>query len=306
VRYRWALVPDPIVRAGDVILAGIRATSEVTGETLHFAGACRRDGTFDLLAGIAPWPSAGWSAFVDDARVTLAPNGSELAAWSGRYRAQLLRLRHFLPEERHALLRELLTEAEASLAAGTARLCEEALPAAEAMASVGMPLPTWLKALLEASWARRFTAELAKLQEADSPAAYAGLLDVGDRARHLGLTLDLSAAAARLGETLVTRLEAIMGTADADHWQAFWELLQLTSRLGLRVPEEPLQDRMFVLLRTRLLSWVSELKDVRDPRYRAVSAMLAVATRLNLRTAEIRTRLAPLEAPVAADPTYWP
>jgi UDP-N-acetylmuramyl pentapeptide synthase len=57
---------------------------------------------------------------------------------------------------------------------------------------------------------------------------------------------------------------------------------------------------------TPLPDWVSELKDVGDPRYRAVSAALAVAARLNLRTEEIRARLTPLEEPVAADPTYWP
>jgi hypothetical protein len=83
-------------------------------------------------------------------------------------------------------------------------------------------------------------------------------------------------------------------------------LLQLASRLGLGVPERVLQDRMFVLLQIDLPDWVSQLTEVRDPRYRAVSAMVAVATRLNLRTEEIRVRLTPLEAPVAADPTYWP
>jgi len=51
---------------------------------------------------------------------------------------------------------------------------------------------------------------------------------------------------------------------------------------------------------------LSQLTDIRDPRYRALSAMLAVATRLNVRTEEIRARLAPLEEPVAEDPTYWP
>jgi len=51
---------------------------------------------------------------------------------------------------------------------------------------------------------------------------------------------------------------------------------------------------------------VAELNDVHDPRYRTVSAILAVAARLNLRTEEVRARLAPLEEPVAADPTYWP
>ena len=63
---------------------------------------------------------------------------------------------------------------------------------------------------------------------------------------------------------------------------------------------------MFAVLRTRVPGWVGELQDIRDARYGAVSAMLAVATRLNLRTEELRERLAPLEAPVAADPTYWP
>jgi alpha-amylase/alpha-mannosidase (GH57 family) len=307
VRYRWSLVPDSILQDGDLTLAGVGAESEVTGETLRFAGACRRDGPFDLLAGVAPWPSAaGWSAFAEEAKAALRPNGPQLAAWSGRYAVRLLRLRDFLLDERQALLRELLADAEASFAERAAELCEEALPAAEAMVGAGMPLPAWLKGVLEAHWSRRFAEDLERLQGAVSPAAYASLLDLGDRARHLGMTLDLSTASAQFGRTLVSRLEAIANTPDADQWQAFLELLQLASRLGLGVPERVLQDRMFVLLQIDLPDWVSQLTEVRDPRYRAVSAMVAVATRLNLRTEEIRVRLTPLEAPVAADPTYWP
>lgn len=307
VRYRWSLVPDPILQDGDLTLAGVRAESLVTGETLHFAGACRWDGPYDVLAGVAPWPSAtGWSAFAGEAKTALHPNGPRLAAWSGRYGVRLLRLRNLLPDERRALVRELLADAEASFAERVARLCEDALPAAEAMAGAGISLPAWLTSMLEAHWSRRFARDLAELQGAVNPAAYAGLLDLCDRARHLGIALDLSTASVEFGRTLVSRLEAIASVPDADQWQEFLGLVQMASRLGLSVPEGVLQDRMFVLLRIDLPDWVGQLADVDDPRYRAVSAMLAVATRLNLRTEEIRARLTPLEGPVAEDPTYWP
>jgi alpha-amylase/alpha-mannosidase (GH57 family) len=307
LRYRWALVPEPTVQDQDLTLAGVRATSEVTGEALHFAGACRRDGPFDFLAGVGPWPSAaGWSAFCEEARTALRPDGPHLTAWSGRYGVRLLRLRNFLPDERQAVLRELLVGTDAWLAACTARLCDEVLPAAEAMVAAGMALPIWLKSMLEASWSRRFAEDLATLREAGNAGAYASLLDRSDRARHLGITLDLSAASLQFGRVLLSRLEVVANTSDADQWQEFLELLQVAARLGLSVPERPLQDRMFVLLRTALAGWVGELNDVHDPRYRTVSAILAVAARLNLRTEEVRARLAPLEEPVAADPTYWP
>jgi hypothetical protein len=307
VRYRWMLDPDPVVHDPDLVVAGVWATSEVTGETLHFAGACRRDGPFDFLAGVAPWSSvADWSAFAEEAKSTLVPNGPRVAAWSGRHAARLLHLRDFPLDERQAILRELLGGTDAWLAACTARLCDEVLPTAEALAGAGMPLPAWIKSTLESYWSRKFAQDLAELRGASDPAAYVGLLDLSDRARHLGLTLDLSAASAQFGRTLISRLESITGTPDADEWQGFLELLQVGSRLGVGLPEYPLQDRMFVLLGTELPDWVSELKDVSDPRYRAVAAALAVATRLNLRTEEIRARLSPLEEPVAADPTYWP
>jgi hypothetical protein len=48
---------------------------------------------------------------------------------------------------------------------------------------------------------------------------------------------------------------------------------------------------------------------VRDPKeeaYGLVTAILAVASRLNLNTDEARDRLRPLEERVAEDPTYWP
>jgi len=118
--------------------------------------------------------------------------------------------------------------------------------------------------------------------------------------------LDVSAAAAGFAGTLVERLDAIATTLDADPWQELLELLHIATRLGLAVPERSLQDRMFVLLRTRLPGWIAECRDAHEPRYRAVSAILAVANRLNLRTEELRARLMPLEEPVASDPSYWP
>ncbi|RPI10262.1 MAG: DUF3536 domain-containing protein [Zetaproteobacteria bacterium] len=306
VRYRWSLTPDPVRQDGDLVLAGVVAESEVTGETQRFASACRPDGRFDFLAAVGPWPSGGWGAFAEEAKNVLCANGPQLAAWSGRYGVRLLRLRNLLLDERQALLREFLADAEASLAERTAQLFEEALPVAEAMVGAGMPLPAWLEGVVEAHWSRQFAGDLARLQGAVTPAAYAGLLDLGDRARHLGVTLDLSVASTEFGRTLVSRLESIANAPDADDWQALLELLQIAARLGLAVPERVLQDRMFVLLHIDLPDWVSQLEDVRDPRYRAVAAMVAVATRLNLSTEEIRARLTPLEAPVAADPTYWP
>jgi alpha-amylase/alpha-mannosidase (GH57 family) len=307
VRYRWALAPGPIQQDQELLLAGVRAASEVTGEALHFVGVCRRDGPFDFLAGVGPWPSSGdWAAFTEEARAAFVPNGPRLAAWSGRHAARLLRLRNFLADDRQAVLGELLARNDAWLGACVARLCEEALPAAEAVVAAGMSLPAWLKSMLETHWSRRFAEGLATLEGAGASVAYTSLLDLTDRARHLGLTLDLSAASSQFGRTLVDRLEMIAKGLDADQWQEFLELVQTGFRLGLNVPEYPLQDRMFFLLRSEAPSWVSQLTDVRDPRYRALSAMLAVATRLNVRTEEIRARLAPLEEPVAEDPTYWP
>jgi hypothetical protein len=279
----------------------------VTGETLQFGGACRRDGAFGFLAGIASLPSPeAWTAFAAEARAALTPDGRQLVAWSGRHAARLLRLHDLLPDERHALLREFLAEVDAAVAKDRARLCDEALPVAEAMATAGMPLPAWLKTLLEAHWSARFADALAGLGGVVDPASYAGLLDLSDRARLLGIGLDSSSASIAFGRTLVACLEAITDASEADRWHEFLDLLQLASRLGLGVPERALQDHMFALLRTRLPGWVGELRDIHDARYGAVTAMLAVATRLNLRTEELRERLAPLEAPVAADPTYWP
>ena len=307
VRYRWALAPGPIRQDQDLLLAVVQATAEVTGEVLRFVGVCRRDGPYDVLAGVGPWPaSEDWDVFAEEARAAFAPNGPRLAAWCGRHAARLLRLRNFPADDRQAVLRELLARNDAWLAACLARLSEEALPAAEAMVAAGMALPTWLKAMLETHFSRRFADGLATLQGASAPVAYTSLLDLTDRARHLGLALDLSAASAQFGRTLVDRLEVIAKGPDADPWEEFLGLVQTGARLGLSLPEYPLQDRMFFLLRGEAPGWVDQITDVGDPRYRAVSAMLAVATRLNVRTEEIRARLTPLEAPVADDPTYWP
>ncbi|MCX5734235.1 MAG: DUF3536 domain-containing protein [candidate division NC10 bacterium] len=307
LRYRWSLAPEPVRHDAEFLVAGVRATSEITGEVRHFAGACRRDGPFGFLAGIAPWPSPEvLSSFAAEAKAALVPGGPQLTAWSGRYAARLIRLRQFLTDERHDVLREFLSGTEAALATEVARLSEQALPAAEAMADARMPLPGWLEAMLEAHWSHRFCDAVEALAGVANPAAYASLLDLGDRARHLGLNLDLSAASASFGRTLLGRLEAIADAADADPWQDLLELFQVGTRLGLALPEHALQDRMFGVCRIRLPRLVEELGDVHDPRYAAVSAILSVASRLNFRTDEIRERLRPLEEPIAADPAYWP
>jgi len=102
------------------------------------------------------------------------------------------------------------------------------------------------------------------------------------------------------------RLDAIAPSLLPEDWQRFLELLQLGARLGLPIPERTLQDRMFRLLRTTVPALVARLRDPREADYSLVRAMLAVASRLNLRTDELHASLRPLEEGLAGDPTYWP
>jgi hypothetical protein len=307
VCYRWSLTPDPVVRRDGLVLAGVRAVSQVTGETLRFAGACRRDGRFDFLAGIAPWPASGdWACFVEETTVALGPEAPDLPAWAGRYAARIIRLRNFLPDERRAILEEVLAETQASLAQACDLLCGEALPAAEAMVDAGMELPAWLQATLEATWSRQVAETLEKLDGVTDPARYVGALDQVAQARYLGLSLDLAPASAWFGRMLVERLEGIAESSDVRAWQEFLELLQIGARLTLSLPERALQDRMFRVLRNRVPVLLAGLKDPREEAYALVTAILAVASRLTLNTDEARERLRPLEERFAGDPTYWP
>jgi alpha-amylase/alpha-mannosidase (GH57 family) len=307
VRFRWSLRPDPIARENDLRLAGVRATSQVTGETLRFAGGCRREGRFDFLAAIAPWPAAhGWEGFLAEARTALGPGLADLTAWMGRHAVRLVRLRDFLPDERRAILEEMLAETQGSLEHALQLLCAEALPAAEALVDSGMALPAWVRASLEATWSRQLAEALEKLNGVSDPARYTGAMDLVDQARHLGLTLDLAPASAWFGGMLVRRLEAISAGSDVRAWQELLELFHIAARLTLSLPERPLQDRLFQVLRERVPGLLQGLKDPRDPAYELVSAILAVSSRLNLRTEEARERLRPIEERFATDPAYWP
>ncbi len=306
VRYRWSLTPDPIVRADGLVLAGVPAVSQVTAERLRFAGGCRRDGRFDLLAAVAPWPAEGWENFVGEARVALAPGAAGLEAWTGRHAARLVRLRHFLPDERRAILEEMLAETQGSLNQICDLLSGEALPAAEAMANVGIALPAWMSAALEATLSRRLVEALEKLDGVIEPARYTAAMDLVAQARHLGLVLDLTPASAWFGRMLLRRIEALADSREVQAWEGFLELLQIGTRLTLPLPERPLQDRMFEVLRQRVSGLVEGLRDSRDEAYPLLTAMLAVASRLNLNTDEVHERLRPLEERFAADPTYWP
>ena len=304
--YRWRLTPEPVRTDRDVVLAEVRAISEVTRETRQFAAAIWRQDPYGFIAGVAPWPEAGWDEFAAEAPGALGTPDPLHTAWAGRFAVRLIRLRDLLVDERHALLREFLTDADRDIAAEAKRLSHLAQMPAEAMVAAGMPVPAWLKVILEHAWSDRFIATLRGIEEAIQPEAYAGLLDLADHARYLGLQLDLEAAGDVFGRILRARLVAIADTPAAEAWENLWKLFQIAARLGVAVPEAPLQDRLFPVLRTRVPGWIQALTDLRDPRYRAVSALLTIADRLRLRTDELREALQPLEAPLALDPSYWP
>jgi alpha-amylase/alpha-mannosidase (GH57 family) len=307
VRFRWSLTPDPVEREDSLTLAGVRAVSRVTGEALRFVGGCRREGRFDFLAAIAPWPAVlGWEGFAAEARTALGPGHADLTAWIGRHTARLVRLRDFVPDERRAILAEMLAGTQESLAHALETLCLEALPVAEAMAGSGIPLPAWIHASLEATWSRQLTEALEKLDGVSDPARYTAAMDLVDQARHLGLTLGLAPASAWFGRMLLHRLEEIAAGSDARAWQEYLGLLDIATRLSLSLPERPLQDRLFQVLRERMPVLLQGLRDAHDPAYELVGAILAVSARLNLRTEEARERLRPLEEGFAADPNYWP
>jgi len=307
VRYRWSLTPDPITKKDGLVLAGLRAVSQITGETLDFAGVCRQDGRFDFLAGIGSWPASGdWPGFVDEAIAALRPGSPGLEAWGGRHAARLIRLRHFLPDERRAILEEMLGATQGRLEQESEHLCGEALPAAEAMVGVGMRPPAWLDAMLEATWSRQLAQILEKLDGVTDPARYTSAMDLVAQARHLGLTLDLTAASTWFDRVLTQRLDAIVEVSDVSVWQEFLELLHVAARLTLPLPERVLQDRMFEILRTRVARLVESLTDPRDPTYALVNTIVSVASKLNLNTDAPRERLRPLEERFAGDPSYWP
>ncbi len=306
-RYRWQLKLDPVVQEGALLLAGVQAVSEITGETLNLGAACRRDGRFDFLAGIGPRPAPeAWPQYIADSRAALGATGADLTAWSGRYRTQLVRLRDFPPDERHAALAELMAGSLAGLRESLHRVGLDALPLAEVMAEAGMPLPAWMRAALEEDWSRQVLQAMVALAEVSNPQRYAAVVDLADRARHLGLRLDLDASSTAFGRMLCARLAAIADSSAPEVWQQFLDLLHIGGRLGLGLPEQELRMAVFALLRTRVPGLVAGLRDAGDPAYRQVTSILAVAGRLNLRTDDVRERLKPLEEPFNRDPANWP
>ena len=243
---------------------------------------------------------------MQEARVAFRPGGSDLTAWAGRHTARLLGLRHFLPDERQAILEAFLAGTWTALERARDLLCAEAGSPAEALVEAGKPLPAWLKALMEATWSQQLAERLEKLEGIADPARYGEAVEVLARARHVGLTLELPPASAVFGRLLRGRLDAIAASARPEDWQEFLQLLQLGTRQGLPFPERALQDRMFGLLRTVVPHLVEGLRDPSEEGYRLVRAMLAVASRLSLRTDDFHARLKPLEERLAKDPNYWP
>jgi alpha-amylase/alpha-mannosidase (GH57 family) len=306
-RYRHALVPTAVSREGGSLLAAIRATDQVTGETHSLASAARLDGSYDVAVGICPWPGGEtWEAFCAGAREALAPGRPPQEAWLGRHAMRVIRLKDFLRDEQQAILEVLSREARTAWARTADDLCAAALPTAEAMVRVGMSLPRWLRALFEERWSQRFAQAFDPSVGLRPPEQYAELAGLADLARHLGLRLDLERTSALFGQGLVARLDATADSAALAPWQEFLASLHLASHLGLAPPERPLQNRLFRVLRDRVPAMLDRVSGPQDPTYTLVSTLLTIAARLQLSTEEARGRLRPLEDSLAQDPAFWP
>jgi hypothetical protein len=306
-RYRYDLGPTTTAREEGLVLALVEVTDQLTGERHRLAAAARRDPPFDLTVGVGPRPEAeSWPDFCAGAREAFAPGGSVSEAWLGRHAMRLLRLRDFPRDERPAVLELLLSEAREAWTEAAELLAAELLPAAEAMARVGTPLPDWIRLLLEERLTCRVAATLERPAGLLPPGQFVGLVALADRARQLGLRLDLTAAATRFGQALVDRLQTLAATTDVAAWQEFLTYLHLASQLSLPLPERALQDRLFPVLRDRASRLLDRLTGPRDEGYALLSVLLTLATRLHLDTEQYRGRLQPLEQSLAEDPALWP
>lgn len=307
VRYRTALVPGPLAQAGGQLCAEVQAACQVTGEERRLVGVARREGPFDLLVGVAPWPGeTAWEAFREEAERLFPPDREGREAWLGRRGIQVLRLADLPPGERRAILDDLLADTRANWERSVEALSRSSLPAALAMARAGTALPAWLRALLAEHWVHLVAAALAQAGAAPTPAVQAALVALGEQAALLGLAPDLARAAEGFGTGLLRRLEAIAGGEDPAPWQELAGALQLAAVLGLPLPERQLQDRLYPILRDRLPLLVERVQSPQDPAYPLVAALLAVATRLQFQTEPIRDRLRGVEEALAQDPASWP
>jgi alpha-amylase/alpha-mannosidase (GH57 family) len=306
-RYRHDLAPTAASREGPLVLAAFEATDQVTGEARRLAAAARPEGAYDVAVGVCPWPGGEtWDEFSAGAREALAPGRPPQEAWLGRHAMRLLRLKDFPRDEQQAILAALTEETRAAWAAAADALCRDAQPAAEAMARVGTPLPAWLRALFEDRWSQRLAAAFDSPHGLLPPAEHAELVGLSDLARYLGLRLNLDAASRGFGRGLLARLDAAADCADVGPWHEVLAYLHLASHLGLALPERPLQDRMFQVLRRRVPGLLEAVRSPQDPVYTLVSTLLTVAAKLNLCTQEARGRLRPLEESLAQDPAFWP
>ena len=305
--YLHDLAPREAVQDGGLLLAVLDAVDLVTEESSRLAAAARLDGPYDALVGLCPWPGGEtWEEFCAGAREAFARERTPPEAWLGRHAMRLIRLRDFPQEERQALLALLSREAQAAWTRAADRLCEEALPAVEAMAAAGSPLPAWLRALLEERWARRIGSAFGPAGGLRPLGEYVDLERQADLARRLGLCPDLAEAAADFGRHLLARLEAIRDSEDPAAWHELLAALHLASHLGLALPERPLQDALFPILRDRVPGWLGRVRGPQDTAYTLVSVLLTIAARLGLRTEELRAGLRPLEQALAQDPAFWP
>jgi len=306
-RYRFDLTPMETARAEGLALARVEVIDRITGERCRLVAVARREPPFDLAVGLGPSPGPeSWVDFCAGAREAFAPGRPVPQGWLGRHGMRLLRLRDFPRDERPAVLELLLAEAREAWTGEAAALADRLLPAAEAMVRVGTSLPEWMRRLLEERLSRRMAEALGQPAGLLPPGQFAGLVALTDRARQLGLRLELGAAAAGFGRALVERLEALARGADLAAWQEFLTCLHLASRLSLPLPERALQDRLLPLLRERAPRLLEGLSGPRTEGYALLTILLTVATRLNLDTEEYRARLKPLETSLAEDPALWP
>ncbi|HQP35699.1 MAG TPA: DUF3536 domain-containing protein [Polyangiaceae bacterium] len=197
-----------------------------------------------------------YEALLEDAtRCFQQPTPTELLRLIDRHLGpQYYSVRDLSDEARAEFIDNVMVDLLGRLGATYGFLYDEHRRTIETLEIVGVEVPDELKLIAQYTLARRLDAAVLEAHDGSDPDMFRAALAIAREARELGVELVVPRSAAKFGVLLDAAAQQLERSPDESSAARLVALVELTRSLGLLVPLDAVQDRVFELERTGALS----------------------------------------------------
>jgi alpha-amylase/alpha-mannosidase (GH57 family) len=225
-----------------------------TGENLGMTYALIHFGGHDFHCAVRPF--GGMQEFrsfaerlaevFDHATIT-----ELLRAVDGSFGATYFGLRDLLAEQREEVLAALFGHLSERFAEMYTRLYHENRRAVSALVDTGLPLPREFRIAAEYTLSRQLNQEIRVQRGSRSRSSYHKALEIADEAARRGYQLELGESGLAFESMLEDSTRRLVEELEPDAAHEVRELISLAQALGVALPLDSAQDRVFALLSRR-------------------------------------------------------